>query len=98
MGNTMATTPSRARGSRLEVRTTLEERTLIDRAVEASGTDLTTFVVRNVTEAAQRVLADRDRFTLLAEAAVEWDRVNRRPARDLPSLRRLFDRPTPFDG
>jgi uncharacterized protein (DUF1778 family) len=87
---------TRARDRRLEVRTTSEERALIDRAVEAAGTDLTTFVVANVTGAAHRVLADRDHFVLSAEAAAEWERINQRRARDLPSLRRLLARPTPF--
>jgi len=93
----MASGTTRSRDSRLEVRTTREERTLIDRAVEATGTDLTTFVVTNVTEAAYRVLADRDRFELSADAAAEWERINHRRARDLPSLRQLLARPTPFD-
>lgn len=70
---------------------------MIDRAVEAAGTDLTTFVVANVTEAAHRVLADRDRFELSADAAAEWERINHRRARDLPSLRQLRARPSPFD-
>jgi uncharacterized protein (DUF1778 family) len=81
----------------LEVRTTREERTLIDRAVEASGTDLTTFVVGSVTEAAHRVLADRDHFELSAEAADEWDRINRRQARDLRGIRALLARRSPFE-
>jgi uncharacterized protein (DUF1778 family) len=93
----VAGSATRARNSRLEVRTTREERTLIDRAVEASGTDLTTFVVANLTEAAHRVLADRDHFALSAEAAAEWDRINRRQARDLPSIRALLARPFPFE-
>jgi uncharacterized protein (DUF1778 family) len=89
---------TRTRDKRLEVRTSAEERALIDRAAEVAGTDLTTFVVTHVTEAAQRVLADRDQFALSAEAAAEWDKINRRGARDLPGLRRLFDRPSPFDS
>lgn len=93
----MAGSTTRSRDSRLEVRTTREERTLIDRAVEAAGTDLTTFVVAHVTEAAHRVLADRDRFELSADAAAEWERINHRRARDLPSLRQLLTRPSPFD-
>lgn len=87
---------TRTRSSRLEVRTTEDERALIDRAVAASGSDLTTFVVAHVTEAAHRVLADRDRFVLTRAMATEWERVNRRPARDLPSLRRLLERDVPF--
>jgi uncharacterized protein (DUF1778 family) len=89
---------ARTRDKRLEVRTTADERALIDRAAAAVGTDVTTFVVAHVTEAAQRVLADRDRFELSASAAAEWDKINDQPARDLPGLRRLFERPSPFDS
>jgi uncharacterized protein (DUF1778 family) len=91
----MATT-ARTRDRRLEIRTTAEERALIDRAAEASGTDLTSFVVANLTDAARRVLADRDRFVLDAAASAEWERINRRPAKELAGLRRLLQRPSPF--
>lgn len=87
---------SRARNTRLEVRATQAERDLIDRAVEVSGSDLTTFVLSHATEAAERVLADRTVFALTDEQAAAWDALNDRPARDLPSLRALFDRPSPF--
>jgi uncharacterized protein (DUF1778 family) len=80
----------------MELRTTPDERDLIDRAVAATGTDLTEFVVLNAVDAARRVLADRDHFTLDADAAAEWDAINERPARDLPGLRRLMQRPSPF--
>lgn len=88
--------PTRLRGERLEVRTTKDERALIDRAVAAQGTDLTDFVISTLTVAARRVLADRTEFVLDAEAAEVWESINRRPARDLPGLRRLVDRPSPF--
>ena len=87
---------TRTRSTRLEVRTTLEERTLIDRAVAESGTDLTSFVVAHVTDAAMRVLADRDRFALSPDAARAWEDLNARPARDLKGLRQLFERSSPF--
>lgn len=90
----MATT--RVRSERLEVRTTKDERSLIDRAVAEQGTDLTDFVVSNLTVAAQRVLADRTEFVLDPAAAEAWEAVNRRRARDLPGLRRLMERPSPF--
>lgn len=86
----------RTRSERLEVRTTADERALIDRAVAAQGTDLTEFVISNLTVAAQRVLADRAEFTLDEDAAEAWDAINRRRARELPGLRRLMQRPTPF--
>ena len=72
------------------------DRALIDRAVRVNGTQLTEFVVSNLTVAARRVLADRNEFTLSAEAAEEWEEINSRPAQDLPGLRALMIRPSPF--
>jgi uncharacterized protein (DUF1778 family) len=80
----------------MELRTTPEEREIIDRAAAASDTGLTEFVISSAVEAAQRVLADRDRFELDAAAAEAWEALNARPARDLPGLRRLMKRPSPF--
>ena len=95
----MATSIARRRSRRLEVRTTPEERELIDRAVTESGTDLTSFVVENLTVAARRVLADRSEFTLSPDAQRAWEEINRRPARNLPELREFMRRPSPFvDG
>jgi uncharacterized protein (DUF1778 family) len=92
----MAKTETRRRSRRLELRTTPDERELIDRAVEASDTDLTEFVVTNAVVAARRVLADRTEFALDADALAEWEAINARRARDLPGLRKLMQRPTPF--
>jgi len=93
----MASSTARTRSHRIEVRTTSEERALIDRAVLASGTDITTFVVGHLVDAARQVLADRQHFTLTARTQAQWDAINRRPPRDLPGLRRLLKRPTPFE-
>src|SRR5690606_9964553 len=71
----------RVRSERLEVRTTPEDRALIDKAVAASGTDLTDFVVTNLTVASRRVLADRTEFALGPEDRQAWERINRRKAR-----------------
>jgi len=88
--------PQRKRNARIEVRTTTEDRELIDRAVAASETDLTQFVVSNLTVAARRVLADRTDFSLDSGSLRAWEEINRRPARDLAGLRDLMDRPSPF--
>lgn len=88
---------NRRRNRRMDLRTTAEERDLIDRAVAASGTDLTEFVVTYAYQAAQRVLADRDHFELDPSAAKEWEEINSRRTRDLPGLRRLMQRPSPFN-
>ncbi len=87
----------RRRNRRLELRTTAEERELIERAVAVTETDLTEFVVGQATAAARRVLADRTEFVLSAEAAAAWEAVNSRPAADLPGLRDLMRRPSPFE-
>ena len=84
------------RSSRIEVRTTPDTRALTDRAVVATGTDLTTFVGTNLTDAAARVLADRTEFALDSEARNAWEAINARPARDLPGVQKLLDRPSPF--
>lgn len=90
----MSTT--RSRNERLEVRTTKDERTLIDRAVAAQLTDLTEFVIANLTVSARRVLADRTEFALDVASAEAWETINRRRAQDLPGVRRLMERPSPF--
>ena len=84
----MATGTNRARSERLEVRTTKEDRALIDQAVSASGTDLTV--------ASRRTLADRVEFVLGEQAQEAWEQINANPARDLPGLRALMARPSPF--
>jgi len=80
----------------MELRTTPEERELIDRAVAVAGTDLTDFVITNASEAARRVLADRDDFVLDAGASEAWEAINARPTRELSGLRELMQRPSPF--
>jgi uncharacterized protein (DUF1778 family) len=91
------TTP-RTRTDRVEFRTSPETRRLIDRAVEAEGGTLTEFAETNLVVAAQRVLANRTRFSLPAEALDEWEALNERPARELPGLRALLERESPFAG
>lgn len=86
----------RTRSERIEVRTTPDDRALIDRAVAATGTDLTTFVVSNLTVAARRVLADRTEFALDAEDLAAWEAVNDRSPSEISGLRALLDRRSPF--
>lgn len=60
----------------MELRTTPAERDLIERAIAATGADLTEFVVINAVDAARRVLADRDPFELDEDAVAAWDAIN----------------------
>ena len=91
-----AGTDARRRNKRLELRTTAEERELIERAARVAGSDLTDFVLTHASDAARRVLADRERFELATEALAVWESINSRRVRDLPGLRRLMERPSPF--
>lgn len=88
---------TRAREERIEFRTTPETRRLVERAVQASGSNLTDFAESSLVLAAQRVMADRERFGLSEGAEAEWDAINAQPARELPGLRQLMGRPSPFD-
>lgn len=97
LGEVSMVTTARARGERIEFRTTSEVRRLVERAVEAAGTNLTDFAEGSIILAAQRIMADRERFDLPDDAAAEWEAINARPARELPGLRRLMARPSPFD-
>ena len=92
----MSETETRRRSRRMSLRTTPEERDLIDRAAQVSGSDLTEFVIASTVAAARRVLADRDRFELDAQAQAAWERINARPPRELPGLGRLMRRRSPF--
>ena len=92
----MATTEARRRNRRLELRTTPDERELIDRAAAASGNDLTEFVVGSAVTAARRVLADRHTFSLDPSQVKAWEALNARRARDVPGVRKLLERPSPF--
>jgi hypothetical protein len=55
-----------------------------------------------MTEEKERMPIDHDVdtvrtvFTLSVSATAEWERLERRRARDLPGLRRLMKRPWPF--
>jgi uncharacterized protein (DUF1778 family) len=92
----MTPTTKRARSERIEVRTTTEDRVLIDRAVAALNTDLTSFVTSTLTVAANRVLADRTDFVLDGATLAAWEAINDRAPRDVDGLRQLMERPSPF--
>jgi len=85
-----------AKTSRIELRATEDDRDLLDRAAAVLGTDRSSFLLAQGRLAAQRVLADRQHFLLDADAQQEWERINSLPARNLPGLARLLERPSPF--
>ena len=96
MTSTKPQGPRPAKTSRIELRTTEDERDLLDRAATALGTDRSSFLLAQGRRAAQRVLADREQFVLDADGQKEWERINNRPARSLAGLALLLQRPSPF--
>ena len=84
------------KASRIELRASQEDRDLLDRAAAALGTDRSSFLLSQGRLAAQQVLADREHFVLDAAAQQEWERINSCPARVLPGLKCLLERPSPF--
>jgi uncharacterized protein (DUF1778 family) len=84
------------KASRIELRASQADRDLLDRAAAALSTDRSSFLLSQGRLAAQQVLADREHFVLDAAAQQEWERINSCPARVLPGLKRLLERPSPF--
>ncbi len=81
---------------RFEFRTSSADRELFARAADAVGTPVSTFANEQLRIAARRVLADRTEFVLSPVEAALWDELMERPARDLPGVRALLDRTSPF--
>jgi len=81
---------------RIYVRMTSEDRELVVRAAAEEGISLTEFANRALRESALRTLADRTTFALTRAQAEAWEALEPRPSRDLPELRALLSRPSPF--
>ena len=92
----MATTRQPTKTSRIELRASESDRELLDRAAAAIGTDRSYFLLNQGRLAAQRVLANREQFVPDQLGLEEWERINNCPARNLPGLIRLLQRPSPF--
>lgn len=63
----------------IEFRTTSEARRLLERAVQASGSNLTDFAESCLLLAERRVMAGREHFLLSERAAAAWEAINSRP-------------------
>ena len=92
----MSATRQSIKTSRIELRASEGDRELLDRAAAAIGTDRSSFLLNQGRLAAQRVLANREQVVLDQRGLEEWERINNRPARELPGLIRLLQRLTPF--
>lgn len=95
-GCTLLLMATAQRNSRLSLRTTRPQKDLIGRAAAIKQQTVSDFVLDSATEAAERTLADRTRFELSGTDWNEFVALLNRPARQLPELRQLFDKPDIF--
>jgi uncharacterized protein (DUF1778 family) len=87
-----------AKSDRLHLRVDAAQKALLEAASQATGTSVSTFVLRVATEAAADVLADRRMFVLDQQAWQVFDEALARPARDIAGLKELLSAPTVLDA
>ena len=79
---------------RLNLRASLEERTLIERGARAQGKNLTDFVLSSAYEKAQHVLADQRTFALSPKRWNEFLAALDRPVTRHKRLTKLMSEPS----
>ena len=84
------------RGSRINLRASARQEQLLKQAAAATDRTMTDFVLESAVREAERVLADRRWFLISDEQWDEFQRLLEQPARDLPRLRALLAKPSPF--
>ena len=82
---------------RLDLRITEEQDALIRRAAEQDARSISDFVLSAATLEAQRRLADQRFFMLNEEDHARFEEILAASPTDDPKLRKLFNRPSPFD-
>lgn len=87
---------SPARESRLNLRTTTKQDTLIRLAAQATSKTVTDFVLDSASTAAEQILADRRWFLLDDEAWAAFEDSLERPAVVKPKLRQLLNEASAF--
>jgi uncharacterized protein (DUF1778 family) len=88
-------TPS-PRVGRIQVRLPLETKALIEQAAEATGSDLTGFVVTAAHERAKKVLEEREVLRVTAENRAQFYSLLLDPPKANAALRAAFEGPSPF--
>lgn len=79
--------------ARMEFKTTEETKNLLSEAAQASGVDLTAFVINSATERARSVLAEMSMLKLTAEEHARFVQVLSNPPQPTPALKDLMALP-----
>ncbi|HEY9785368.1 MAG TPA: DUF1778 domain-containing protein [Candidatus Obscuribacterales bacterium] len=81
---------------RLNLRATPEQRELIEKAAAIKRTSLTSFILDVACEAAEELLIQQRHFELSPEKWEAFCAALDAPPREIPALKRLFDKPSVF--
>ena len=84
------------RAERIEIRATAELKITLEQAARLQDQSLSAFVLSASRDAAARVLGDQTRFMLTTTQMSALNKALDAPARELPSLKRLFAKPSVF--
>ena len=84
------------RVERIEIRATAELKITLEQAARLQDQSLSAFVLSASRDAAARVLGDQTRFMLTTTQMSALNKALDAPARELPSLKRLFAKPSVF--
>ena len=84
------------RVERIEIRATAELKIMLEQAARLQDQSLSAVVLSASREAAARVLGDQTRFMLTTTQMSALNKALDAPARELPSLKRLFAKPSVF--
>ena len=95
----MAITPdSTIKTERLNIRTTLEEKQLVEQAARLTHVSASQFVLRAALMSAEDVLVDQNRFVLPPERWRAFVDMLDRSARAIPALTEAASKPSPFSA
>jgi uncharacterized protein (DUF1778 family) len=95
----MAITPdSTIKTERLNIRTTQEEKQLVEEAARLTHVSASQFVLRAALHSAEDVLVDQNRFVLPPERMRAFVDLLDRPARAIPALTEAASKPSPFSA
>lgn len=90
-------TRSKTRDRAINIRTSEDQRALIDRAAMLTGKSRSDFMVESATLEAERVLLDRTFFALDEDAFARFEKLLQTPVRASDQLRTLMHTKAPWD-
>jgi uncharacterized protein (DUF1778 family) len=92
-----ATKASRRRGENINLRVSLSQKSLIDRAAQALGRNRSDFMLETACREAETILLDRRYFALPEEEFKRFNAMLDRPPAGNPRLAKLLKAKAPWD-